>query len=101
MGSYRIGSLTCELDALDRKKILSLLVKRIAKLPERPKKLLALYYHENLPLAEIATALGLTEYEIDQMRAKTLDVLQMMLAMKLGAAERVPVKKSGRIVAKE
>jgi len=32
-----------------------------------------------LPLADIASELGLTEYEVDQMRAKTLDVLQMML----------------------
>jgi predicted DNA-binding protein YlxM (UPF0122 family) len=99
MDCHRIGSLPREFDALSRDKILSLLVQCIAKLPERPKQVLALYYHENFPLAEMATAFGLTEYEIDQMRAKTLDVLQMMLKKQFSVAElpqSVPAKKGDR-----
>ena len=86
MDCQRIGLLPREFDALDRHKILWLLVHCIAKLPPKPKKVLALYYHEDFSLADIATGLGLTENEIDQMRAKTLRVLQMMLTTQLSAA---------------
>jgi DNA-directed RNA polymerase specialized sigma subunit len=50
----------------------------IAQLPEMPKKGLVLYYNEDFKLAEMATRLGLTEYEVDQLRAKTLGILQTM-----------------------
>ena len=46
-----------------------------------------MYYDENLQLAEIATELGLTEYEIDQMPARTLDLLQTVLAAQLSHAK--------------
>ena len=41
-----------------------MLAQRIAQLPEMPKKVLALYYYENLRLADIAACFGLTESRI-------------------------------------
>ena len=86
---YRIGSVIWDFDALDRDEVLSLLVQCIARVSQIPKKVLAMYYHENLQLAEIATELGLTEYEIDQMRARTLDLLQTVLAAQLSVASNL------------
>ena len=86
MDCQRTGLLPREFDAVDRHKILWLLVHCIAKLPPKPKKILALYYHEDISLTDIAAGFGLTENEIDQMRAKTLRVLQMMVTTQLNAA---------------
>ena len=47
-------------------------VQSIAQLPETQKSVLALYYHEDLEPAEIATCVGLTEGEVDQVRAETV-----------------------------
>ena len=76
-----------DFDTFDRNEVLSLLARCIARVSQIPKKVLAMYYDENLQLAEIATGLGLTEYGIDQMRARTLDLLQMVLATQLRHAE--------------
>ena len=43
-----------------------------------------MYYYENSELSEIAKAIGLTEYETDQMRAKAIGVLLATLATQLG-----------------
>jgi len=42
-----------------------------------------MYYHENLPLAEIAIGFGLTEYQAGQLRAKTLVTQRSLLAFLL------------------
>ena len=76
MNSRRIGSLPREFDALSREKILSLLVERIARLPSTPKKVLAMYYYENLQPAEIAACLGLSEHDIELIRAQTVSLLK-------------------------
>ena len=76
MNSRRIGSLPREFDALSREKILSLLVERIAGLPSTPKQVLAMYYYENLEPAEIAACLGLSEHDIELIRAQTVRFLQ-------------------------
>jgi hypothetical protein len=46
-----------------------------------------MYYYENSELSEIANAIGLTEYETDQMRANALGVVQATLATQLGLTE--------------
>ena len=76
-----------EFDAFERNEVLSLLVQCIAQLPPTQKTVLAMYYHENWQPAEIAACVGLTECEIDQIRAETLALLQTMLAGQLGLAE--------------
>src|SRR5215831_12412435 len=65
-------------DALQRDDVLELLVQCIAQLPLAPKTVLAMYYHENLELAEIAARLDLTECETEQIRAETVGLLQTM-----------------------
>ena len=60
---------------------MELLVQCIAQLPLTPKTVLAMYYHENLELAEIAACLDSTDCEIEQIRAETVGLLQSMLAV--------------------
>ena len=76
-----VGSLISKLDASERKEALSLLVERIAQLPPTSKKVLAMYYYEGFHAAEIAVSLALTEYEIDQIRATALGLLQTALSV--------------------
>jgi len=48
-----------------------------------------MYYYENLPPTEIATSLGLTEHEIDLIRARTVRSLQTIVAAETGIASSV------------
>ena len=59
-------------DNLEKAELLQLLSQRIAELPDIPKKILAMYYFENMRLAEIATVFGLTESRICQIHAQTI-----------------------------
>jgi RNA polymerase sigma factor for flagellar operon FliA len=67
------------LDVRERKKVLSLLTQRIAELPDLPKKVLAMYYYENMRLSEIATCCRLTESRICQILNQTVAVLRNYL----------------------
>jgi RNA polymerase sigma factor for flagellar operon FliA len=67
------------LDALERKEVLSLLAQRMAELPDIPKKVLAMYYYENMRLSEIAACFGLTESRICQIHTKTTGLLRNYL----------------------
>ena len=62
--------------ALERKEIISLLAERMAQLPELQKKVLAMYYYENMQLSEIAAVFGLTESRICQIRGEAVEVLR-------------------------
>ena len=44
----------------------------IARLPEREKLVIALYYYENLTLREIGEVLGVTESRVSQMHTKAV-----------------------------
>jgi RNA polymerase sigma factor for flagellar operon FliA len=59
-------------DNLEKAELLKLLTQRIAELPDIPRKILAMYYFENLRLAEIAAVFGLTESRICQIHAQTI-----------------------------
>ena len=48
----------------------------MANLPPIPKKVVALFYYENMQLAEIAAWLGLGEDKIRQIRLETLELLR-------------------------
>ena len=65
--------------ALERKEIISLLVKRMAQLPELQKKVLTMSYYENMRLSEIAAILGLTESRVCQIRGEAVAVLRKYL----------------------
>jgi len=76
MDFQRMPSLNCAFAPPDRNEVLELLVQRIAQLPQIPKKILAMYYYENFPPAEIATEFGMTENEIELIRTQTVTLLQ-------------------------
>jgi RNA polymerase sigma factor FliA len=59
-------------ETLEKHELVQLLTQRIAELPDIPRKILAMYYFENLRLAEIATVFGLTESRICQIHAQTI-----------------------------
>ena len=65
--------------ALGREEALSLLSQKIAHLPPGPKKVLAMHYHEHIPLSEIATCIGVTESLICQIHAQTVASLRNYL----------------------
>ena len=67
------------LDVLERKEVLSLLAQRMTKLSEIQKKVLAMYYYENMKLSEIAACFGLTESRICQIHTQTVGVLRNYL----------------------
>ena len=65
-----------KVDCSKRKRDIFLLAHRIAELPRVQKKVLAMYYHENFQAAAIAASFGLTEHEVDLIRAQTVKLLQ-------------------------
>jgi len=59
-------------DRMEKDELMQLVASRIAELPEIPKKILAMYYFENMRLAEIAAVFDLTESRICQIHAQTV-----------------------------
>ena len=59
-------------DVAMKQELIRLVSERIEKLPEIQRKILAMYYHENLRLAEIAQVFGLTESRICQIHTQAL-----------------------------
>ena len=58
----------------------------IARLPEREKTVLTLYYYEGLTLAEIGSILGVTESRVCQIHTKAV----IQLRSRMAASEREP-----------
>ena len=52
----------------------------IARLPEREKLVVALYYYENLTLREIGEVLGVTESRVSQLHTKAVLRLKARLS---------------------
>ena len=67
------------LDVLERKEILALLAQRLSQMPAVPKKVLAMYYYENMRLSEIAECFGLTESRICQIHTQSVASLRTYL----------------------
>lgn len=59
-------------DRIEKDELMQLVAQRISELPEIPKKILAMYYFENMRLAEIAAVFNLTESRICQIHAQTV-----------------------------
>ena len=58
------------------KGLLELLTERIAQLPEVPKKILAMYYCEDLHLADIAPGFNLSKTQVCQIHAEAVNALR-------------------------
>ncbi len=67
-------------DRVEKQELLQLLTQRIAELPDIPRKILAMYYFENMRLAEIAAVFGLTESRICQIHSQTIIGLRAYLS---------------------
>ena len=61
---------------LKRKEIISLLAERMAQLPVLQKKVLAMYYYENMQLFKIAAIFGVTESRICQVLGQAVTPLR-------------------------
>lgn len=73
-------------EALDETELRESLAEAIARLPEREKLVVTLYYYEELTLREIGEVLGVTESRVSQLHTKAILRLKARLA---GAAARV------------
>jgi RNA polymerase sigma factor FliA len=73
-------------EALDEVEMREALADAIARLPEREKLVVTLYYYEELTLREIGEVLGVTESRVSQLHTKAILRLKSRLA---GAAQRV------------
>ena len=66
-------------DSLDKTELLQLLTQRMADLPDIPRKILAMYYFENMRLAEIAEVFDLTESRICQIHSQAIVAIRSYL----------------------
>jgi RNA polymerase sigma factor FliA len=73
-------------EALDETEMREALADAIARLPEREKLVVTLYYYEELTLREIGEVLGVTESRVSQLHTKAILRLKARLS---GAAQRV------------
>ena len=73
-----------EFDTLPRDEVLELLFQCMSRLSRTQKTILAMHYHEGLGPAEIAACVGLTEGELDRVRADTVELLRTTLAAQIG-----------------
>jgi len=57
---------------LEQEELGKLVAQRIAELPDIQRRILAMYYHENMRLAEIAEVFHLTESRISQIHSQAI-----------------------------
>jgi RNA polymerase sigma factor for flagellar operon FliA len=72
---------------LERKELKEHLAQAILDLPERERHILALYYQEELTLAEIGEVIGVCESRVSQLRSLAVSRLRTRLRTSLGLAE--------------
>ena len=70
------GSALGGLAALEDREELTLLFQRITQLPLATKKILAMYYHEKLPVSAIAACFYLPTRRIEEILIRTVDLLR-------------------------
>jgi RNA polymerase sigma factor for flagellar operon FliA len=69
---------------LERQEVKKHLAKAIDQLPERERQILALYFEEELTLAEIGQVIGVGESRVSQLRSLALSRLRTLLRQSLG-----------------
>jgi RNA polymerase sigma factor for flagellar operon FliA len=69
---------------LERKELRAHLARAIEQLPERERQILALYFEEELTLAEIGRVIGVGESRVSQLRSLALSRLRTHLRQSLG-----------------
>jgi RNA polymerase sigma factor for flagellar operon FliA len=71
---------------LEHADLVESLGEEIARLPERERNVLALYYHEGLNMKEVGAVLGITESRVCQLHSQAASRLRAALATRLHAA---------------
>lgn len=71
--------LTSATDKMEKDEMIRMVAERINQLPEVPRKVLAMYYYEDMRLAEIAAVFGLTESRICQIHSQAILSLRTYL----------------------
>jgi RNA polymerase sigma factor for flagellar operon FliA len=72
---------------LERKELKVHLARAIEELPERERQILAMYYQEELTLAEIGDVIGVCESRVSQLRSLAVSRLRTLLRTSLGMPE--------------
>jgi RNA polymerase sigma factor for flagellar operon FliA len=70
---------------LERGELKTILVAALAELPEREKHILALYYEEELTLAEIGAVIGVGESRVSQLRTQAIARLRSIIKARIAA----------------
>src|SRR4030095_4070945 len=73
---------------LEQKELKTHLARAIEELPERERQILALYYQEELTLAEIGEVIGVCEARGRQVRSLAISQPRALLRLSLGPAAR-------------
>jgi RNA polymerase sigma factor for flagellar operon FliA len=68
---------------LEREEMRRLLARAITELPDRERQILALYYDEELTLAEIGEVIGVGESRVSQLRSQAIARLRTSLRTRL------------------
>jgi RNA polymerase sigma factor for flagellar operon FliA len=71
----------------ERSELRAELARALARLPEREKHILALYYEQELTLAEVGQVIGVSESRVSQLRTQAIARLRSMLGEWLSARE--------------
>jgi RNA polymerase sigma factor for flagellar operon FliA len=73
---------------LERVELRRLLANALMELPERERQILALYYEEEMTMAEIGEVIGVCESRVSQLRSLALSRLRASMRTALGKGER-------------
>jgi RNA polymerase sigma factor for flagellar operon FliA len=85
---------------LERKELKLHLARAIEQLPERERQILALYFEEELTLAEIGQVIGVGESRVSQLRSLALSRLRTLLRESLGNDQAAAVLETATAKAK-
>lgn len=66
-------------EQIERQELISVMVKAIQQLPDKPRRIILLYYHQNLTMKQIADVLEITEPRVSQLHASALFNLSVKL----------------------
>jgi RNA polymerase sigma factor for flagellar operon FliA len=77
---------------VERSELRQLLARALGELPERERQILAMYYEEEMTMAEIGAVIGVCESRVSQLRSLALSRLRGSLRTALGRPEE-PVRK--------
>ena len=74
---------------LERSELRAYLARALRELPERERQVLALYYEEELTLAEVGAVIGVSESRVSQLRTLALSRLRASLQEMMSNQRRV------------